>query len=532
MSDVSSLRKFIFFVAFFCFVFIFLKTGFTYKLSKEIIAGNASIKQYEYTQLENFTGKSRLKVNELLTLVAQKNMDIFKEKLVKEISKENIRKAESIFEPVGKYSLDYEDSKTPNTAEEYFDRNQRDIYTEQNLNYSLSLEQLLPTGGQLEVSYNLDHDKNDLIDTRYNGDESFEDVTLLNTSITQPLLKNAGTKVTKANINIAKSNKEISDQEFRKKQLQIFARALSSYWDLYAAQKKYLVHRHSLVLTRKLFQDTQELIKAGKLPSTETYDVRSGLVMRKTMLEKAKQNLVKASNSLRTLFSSSAQKNPRIILTDAELKIDKHNMSYPQALQKALNNRPEYLQAKKKAERENIRLVYAKNQRYPQLDLKASFGFNGLDFSPEKSFTSAVEDDYNTWSVGLQFSYPLFGDKKSNSELRIVRKKKKRALLEIKSLQVVITNSISSSLNDVQSSLKQVQGHDQNVNYKQKLMEIEYERLRAGKSYVRRLLEREMDLNRALNDRLQAKVDYRKAVVRLKKAKGTLLKDYGLEKEE
>ena len=44
----------------------------------------------------------------------------------------------------------------------------------------------------------------------------------------------------------------------------------------------------------------------------------------------------------------------------------------------------------KKVRQEELRVAYAKNQRLPQLDLKASYGLNGLGSTPGESWDDVL----------------------------------------------------------------------------------------------------------------------------------------------
>ncbi len=500
-------------------------TGSAFEISRELVAENASIQKYDYTEISGDTKIQVLGFENFLNRVVNENKQIFVKKLDVQIAGKQIQQEKAIFEPVQELSWDYQKEKMPNTAQEYFDREGQNIYHKKGEKYSASLTQLLPTGGEAKLEYTYDKDNNDLVEDRYDNEDT-EYSTYMGLTITQPLLKDAGFKVTRSQIKIAKVSKKISRQDFRQKRQRELYKAVLSYWNLYSAQRRYLFNRQSLELARKLLKEVQNLIKGGKLPSSETYDARSGLTLREAKLEKAKQRFFSASNKLQTFFSSRENMNVRMYITNVEPKTEEKGFDYNRALNRAYQNRAEYLRAKKKAKRAGIRVDYRKNQKLPNLDLEASYGTNSLEVEPGKAFSNSVDQDFPSWNVGLRLSFPITGDK-SRSKLQIARKKKKQARSKLQSAQVDIVNDISSNLNSVQSSLKQLQGHKQNVRYKRKLLKSELEKLQAGKSYVRRLLQREKDLNQALKQRLRAKVEYMKSIAELKKAEGTIV-DYFL----
>ena len=503
-------------------------TGSTFEISRGLVAENASVQEYDYTEISGDTKIQVLGFQNFLNRVVNENKQIFVKKLDVQIAGKQIQQEKAIFEPVQELSWDYQKEKIPNTAQQYFDRKGQNIYHKKGQKYSASLTQLLPTGGEAKLEYTFDKDNNDLVEDRYEIDDN-EYSAYMGVTITQPLLKDAGSKVTRSQIKIAKMNKKISRQNFRQKRQRELYRAVLSYWDLYSAQRRYLFHRQSLELARKLVKEVQNLIKGGKLPSSEIYDARSGLTLRETKLEKAKQRLFSTSNKLQTFFSSRANMNERMYITNIEPQAEENGFDYTRALNRAYQNRAEYLRANKKAKRAGVRVNYRKNQNLPNLDLEASYGSNSLEVQPGKALSNSVEQDFPAWSVGLRLSFPITGEK-SQSKLLIARKKKEQARSELQSVRVDIVNEISSNLNNVQSGLKQLKGHKQNVRYKRKLLNSELKKLQAGKSYVRRLLQREKDLNQALKQRLRAKVEYMKSIAELKKAEGTIV-DYFLLKD-
>lgn len=84
---------------------------------------------------------------------------------------------------------------------------------------------------------------------------------------------------------------------------------------------------------------------------------------------------------------------------------------------RAIEANPDYLSRRKQIESSRIRLAYAQNQRWPQLDLKASYGLNGIGDSPSSSFDQITHSEFPAWSLGVELRIPLAGGIKSRAEL-------------------------------------------------------------------------------------------------------------------
>src|SRR3954451_25153147 len=82
-------------------------------------------------------------------------------------------------------------------------------------------------------------------------------------------------------------------------------------------------------------------------------------------------------------------------------------LTYFESYQQAFQLNPDFLSRKIQINQETIRLAYARNQRLPQLDLKANYGFNGLGATPNESWEDIGHYDYPVWNVGLEMRIPI-----------------------------------------------------------------------------------------------------------------------------
>ena len=63
----------------------------------------------------------------------------------------------------------------------------------------------------------------------------------------------------------------------------------------------------------------------------------------------------------------------------------------------------------KKVDEMLLRYGVVRNQHLPELNLKGSFGLNGLGETPGQSWTEIIDGGFPSWSVGLEFRVPLGG---------------------------------------------------------------------------------------------------------------------------
>jgi len=471
--------------------------------------------------------KEVLNINlaDLAELVFQKNENIQSQKLDWDISKQNVFGAQSIFEPDLICSFQMNEVDQKNTVEESVSKGFQDVWKSHTKFYECAIQSLINTGARFSFGFDANKDKNSLTE------DQAEYTTHLKANIVQPLLKNAGKQVATSEIRTLSTESEIEHQMYRQQMIQTFFDATISYWDLYLSQEKLKLRKDSVRIAEKILEDTRERVRIGKMAKTELMEADAGVLARKSLKVEAEQEVVWTMNNFRTYFSSSVVSDKNYIIINDTNEIRDIKLSFEDSLKKAFSSRPEYIASQKKIEQENIRISFAENQIWPQLDLKASYSLNGLGTGYEDSIYDAKTSNKENWALGLEITLPMGGGQKNRSELTSSKLKKRQALLQAKAIEVALANTVDSAIQQVHSTSDQINYYQQVVDFNEKLLEVELERLKAGKSNSRLVLEKEEDFINAREAELETRVNYKKALLRLLVAEGVLLKKFGIENE-
>jgi outer membrane protein TolC len=384
----------------------------------------------------------------------------------------------------------------------------------------------VPSGARLRLGYSVRASR-DVFDSQFGVDREYK--SFLGATITQPLLKGWGLKTNLAGIRVAERDADIAFQTYREQMMRVVAEAIAAYWDLYLTQEKYKVRQDSVEIAEKILRDNIVRVQTGKMAETEVLEARAGLALRESLLSEARQAIVAVMNNVRTMFSSSAAEREIEIVAIDKLEIKKVEVDFANSLVKAFKLRADYLSSRKKIEREDIKLAFAKNQRWPQLDLEGSYGVNGLADNLTDSWEDATDGDFPTWTVGVKLRIPFAADIKARSEMNAAKKRKKQALLELKAVEVALANQVDTAIQSVYSAREQVSQYARVVDFNKRLLEVEIARFKAGKSNSRLLLEKEEDLLRAKETELDSLVKYKKIILELELAEGSLLLSHGIE---
>jgi outer membrane protein TolC len=350
----------------------------------------------------------------------------------------------------------------------------------------------------------------------------------LGLSLTQPLLKNAGVATTMSGIRVAEVESELAFQEFRQEVMRTVGEAGARYWNFFQAQEILKLRDESLRAARLLLQDSEERHRLGKMAKTEVLEAQAGMVNRLAQQSEARQEHLEAMNRLRSLVSQAVDRS------SAPLQAVEPASALPAVddqllLKNAIRLRPEYLAAQKKIQRAGLKVAYAKNQSWPELDLKASFGLNGLDFSKGDSWEQIEESRFKDWSLGLNLQLPLLGNREGKSALEQANLEKQRAMVGLKAVEIELANGIDTGVQNVHSAAERVAHANSVVEIQQQLFEVELVRLQAGKSNSRLVLEREENYRKAQESAVKNRVNLHKALLSLELAGGTILLNHNVE---
>lgn len=484
-------------------------------------------KTSRYYQEPVLLSGEQVSLNHYVRLVARSNDRIEFQRMEWAIAESAAYSARGVYEPELTGSYRVTDSNIPNTTEEEFRRSFSPEFIEKNEDYSFGVEATVPTGGKIKLAFtNRDLDNN-IQPEPIRGQEN---KSYLGLSVTQPLLKGAGGKnVVGAPITVAVKDAEIARQTYRLALFESVSNAGVAYWDLYMAEKKLELRQRSLAIVESILNDEKQRSRLGKSSEIQVMNSESVVAQRRVQKYAAEQDLVQAKNRLKSFVTDPSDSSNLAVDLDSELSPIQYVPPRLRMLSDAFAWRPEYIASLVRADKEDVKIAFARNNKLPQLDLVASYGLNGLDKDVESAWKNLRTEDHKTMYVGLEFRVPLLGNKRAKGELAGATLRKHQALLEIQATEAQINSSVDTALNNLKTSFMQVAELERVVGNNARLLEVEIARYAAGKSNSRDVLDLEERINQTLEIDLQSRVNLQKAIIGVGLADGTLLKKFGLE---
>ncbi|MBF0155373.1 MAG: TolC family protein [Magnetococcales bacterium] len=452
------------------------------------------------------------------------NKNILSKKTEAEIAATGIDRAEGAFQPLVNASAIRGMSRQKNTFEEELTRRGLGTYEREANDYSVGVSHLVAaTGAKLEEKVSLSRtlSNTDRLDPSRPAD-AFNNRSMASLSLTQPLARDAGSEATEARLNVARLDTKAAEFARSDTETSVTAEAIVAYYELVAAHQRVAAEEKKIHMGERLFSEAQELRRAGRATDSDVWEVENALVRYKSAHSDAVQNERERENRLRSMILVE-ENNMGIRAIDDLPAIDHKPISFDACLQTALDRRDDFQMRKVQLEREGIQLAYSKNQTLPRIDLVASYGLNGLEYSANKALSANSMSDYPNWSLGLQFSTPLGANRQAESDVKAALLRREDAILNLKAVEVQIANDIDTSLAMRSSTAERWTWWQQTQQREVQQLAVERKKFAAGRSDMREILlreERVVNVGLALQEQ---QVGFARGQILLEAAQGTLL---------
>ena len=404
-----------------------------------------------------------LTLNDVIILGLENNRTIKNQYLDRIVQRQDLIVAEDKFNP----------NFTPNLSINWSDITQGNSTVMSNgLRLSAGLVIKIPTGGELNMSWVGQRQQQN-----YQGSGgSDRDVLRQNLELTfkQPLLRGAGQRVNRADIEIARITETINLLDLKSTLIDKTTEIIISYRRVLQAQEEVKIDLQALENAKKTVENTQFLIDAGRIAKAELITVQSQVADQEIALLSSRNNLRQRRLDLLELLDIDEDVN---IIASQNLEIQPPTLDIDRIRQSILEHQPSYLKAKLNLENAKTQLVIDENKRRWNIDL-----------------ATVVRHD------------PA---QKVNTE-------------------------VTKNLQDIELNFKKVELSRQATKLAELQLSNEVEKIKLG-FQGRRLLDLvdfQSKLNEAQNNELNAKIDYLNALTNLEKNLGITLDTLGITLEQ
>jgi outer membrane protein TolC len=487
-----------------------------------------------------------LSLEDVIIRTLKNNYGVAIQLLNPELADLSVSRAQEIFYP--QLGLSYNNRETANASYSFLEAT--DVLETKYFSYDAAISQLLPTGGTLSATVN--NAKNDTnskyqtINPRYSSTLRFD--------FRQPLLKGFGSKMTKFNILVSENDYEMSLNELETTVATIIDAVTQAYWNLSYSIANLKVRQQALALAQDLLAKNQRAVEVGTLAPIEILSAQAEVATRQADILSANAEVKNNEDKLRTIINlpEEEMKAALPIKPVDTPKFVERKINVEEALGTAMANRPELKSIRVGLKTRDLDLIYAKNQRLPDLSFNASYwspGISGDQIIYQNDdpltgiiigtvpggFEQAVNDafgfKYNNLALALTLDIPL-STIFSNAAVAQAQVSLDQATLRLKNEEQVIFLEIRNGVRTLGTNYERVQAYKVARDLADQKLKAEEEKLRVGLSTNFTVLQYQRDLSDAQISELRAIVDYLNSEVALETSMGVSLKNRGITLEQ
>jgi len=347
-------------------------------------------------------------------------------------------------------------------------------------------------------------------------------------SFVQPLLRNFGTTVNKAQILSARNNLMGTAETLEESRILRAKEVISAYWNYYFARKDVETRDFLVSQGEKLVRINQKKLDVGDARKLDVIEAESDLATRRQALITARNEIGRTADGLkRFIFPFDRREEWEIeLLPLTEASEEAFELPpWEEAARIALERRPELRKLREFLKNNDLDILVAENQILPRFDLNASLRFNQL--ADSKGEVLNYDDEFYTITAGVSMEMPI-GNRAARYGLAAARLRKIRALLEYKDLENLIIQEVRNGVRDVGNRKEEIDAAHEAVRLADERWSAEQKRQEVGYSTTFQVRDAQAVWQEARDAELQALFNFQIALAALAASQGTLLDQYGI----
>lgn len=509
-----------------------------------------------------------ISIREAIEMALANNKDI-------EVARQNVRIAEfdllgarGAYDPRLSSLSYYERAKTPATS--FLSGASGGAVTQSDWTGTFRLEGLAPRYGG---GYRIDFSSIRLVTNNQFTALNPSYPTALTFNYTQPLWRGLRFDQSRRQIEVAKKNLSLTDAQFRQRAIETITTVQRAYWDLVFALRNLQIQRDAVRDARTQLEHNRRLVREGILAPIDVVAAEAQVSGFEQSVYTALEDVARVENSLKNLIAENRQSplwNVSLIPTDP-VDLNAPPVALPQAIEMALQNRPELKQADVARAINEIDQRLYRDQTKPQVDLIGSYGvvgnagalnitdtagnpltsanaelrerinllslINGVPPLPElpplaipdnlvggygQSLGNLAANRYNNLRLGVQLNLPL---RNRTAEANLGRSlvEGQRIDTQRQQLEQLIQVDVRNAIQVLRTAESRLRAAASAREASEQQYTSEQRKFDAGQSTLFLVLERQTSLTNARGNELRAQTDLNKAIAELQRATGNAL---------
>jgi outer membrane protein len=416
--------------------------------------------------------------------------------------------------------------------------------------YSVGYGQTLHTGTRVDIDVNVNRSSSNnqfnTFNPAYSGQLLYQ--------VTQPLLRNYGRNINDTSIRVARNNRSVSEIEFETQMIDLVSAAANLYWDLVYQREDIKVRKQSLDLAEKTLSDNRRQVQIGTMAPIDVLQAESAVAQRQEQMVTTSYIADQTQDRVKRMMTNLP--DPALLLAelnpiDAARKPSGDDvMSLQEAIQYALESRPELRAIDLQIQNSDLSLKYNKNQLLPLLNVTASYTQSGVGGVQRVRSQLGADDvvsvirgglgdafgqlfgyKYTGYAAGFNLSIPL-SNKSAQAEYSRSLSDKQLLLARRNRLAQEIALQVRNANSQVEMNRARIVAAERALDLANRQLEAEQKKFQLGTSQLRFVLQEQQNVTAAQTSQVQALVNYAKSLVDYDRAVGRTLRKNNVEIED
>ena len=371
-------------------------------------------------------------------------------------------------------------------------------------------------------------------------------------TLSHPLLRGAGLRVNRADINRAKVATSSAEAAQQVTAQNLVRDIVTSYWDLLFAHRDLENKRRSVALAQKQLERTRALVSAGRLSPVDAKAVEQSVAVRESDVITAEGALLDASLNLRTLIGQQfADRDVLGVMPMTDPVVRPRAVDTHSEMERALANNPQVRQLQLAIASRRIDELVAANNKLPQLDVSGTFTPQGRSVDTIPNAMTGDPGSQGSWGEafrnvfsdtvagnGLLADWTLSGNltltwdvqnRGPKAQHQIALKQIEKSRIQLAQVRQQVASGVIRAANALRTTSKVMEVSEISLELATENLAAEQARFDVGRSTNFDVLERIDEVDQASAGALNAQVAYLKALVQLQSLNGEILPAYGLD---
>lgn len=310
------------------------------------------------------------------------------------------------------------------------------------------------------------------------------------------------------NVEIAEINRLIAERALNQGRRELVFNLTSVYYKILELTALSAAHEQNVKQLGEHRRITDQFVYAGTAARVELMKTDVELAHARQQLLATQNSIAAAYAVLRSLMGMD-ETSPEFVVT-ADPPPEKEYPKVDSGLAFALQQRPDYLKAKARAELFRSKLDLVKGKRLPSLDVAGEYGQKAGDaFSFQEN-----------WNIGVRLSYPLFDGWTTSAEIKKAVVELERSNEELRAVRLQIGREVREAYLSLDDAEKRTAVAREAIAAAEETLRVEQMKFETGAGTTADVIDAQTALLRAKTDWHQASYDVRTAKAALDKALG------------